>query len=174
MSWAGGTDDIVEFWRACGHNKWFRADDALDTEIPARFLEAHEAAARGELDAWRESLTGALALVLLLDQFPRNMFRGQARAFATDGQARAVAAEAIALIRPGVLRSTAKPETRKGWALPRAMPKSPGGSAAIHTATACSGAQRLRRSRRFSTARDFARSVRGATSYGTGESTSWR
>ena len=64
--------------------------------IKSRFLETHEAAARGELAAFEESAEGALALVILLDQFPRNMFRGTARAFATDPLARAVADRAIA------------------------------------------------------------------------------
>lgn len=89
-------DEIVEFWRAAGAERWFRPDAVFDAEIRARFLTVHEAAARGELDSWRNALTGALALVLLLDQFPRNMFRGQARAFATDARARIVARDAIA------------------------------------------------------------------------------
>ena len=61
-----------------------------------KFLPTYEAAARGELAAWEESAEGALALVLLLDQFPRNLFRGDARAFATDALARAVAERALA------------------------------------------------------------------------------
>jgi uncharacterized protein (DUF924 family) len=61
-----------------------------------KFLAIHEAAARGELAAWEESPEGALALVILLDQFPRNMFRGSAHAFATDPLARAVANRALA------------------------------------------------------------------------------
>ncbi len=88
--------EIVSFWREAGPEKWFAQDDAFDTEIKSRFLEAHEAAARGELAAFEENAEGALALVILLDQFPRNMFRGNARAFATDPLARAVADRAIA------------------------------------------------------------------------------
>jgi uncharacterized protein (DUF924 family) len=60
------------------------------------FLPTYEAATNGELAAWEESVEGALALVLLLDQFPRNMFRRNARAFATDALARAVADRALA------------------------------------------------------------------------------
>jgi uncharacterized protein (DUF924 family) len=88
--------DVIEFWRAAGPAKWFRKDADFDREIEARFLGIHEAAAAGHLSAWEATPDGALALILLLDQFPRNMFRGSARAFATDPLARAVADRAIA------------------------------------------------------------------------------
>jgi uncharacterized protein (DUF924 family) len=88
--------DVTDFWRAAGPKKWFRKDAAFDREIAARFLATHEAAAAGHLSAWEATPDGALALLLLLDQFPRNMFRGSARAFATDPLARAVADRAIA------------------------------------------------------------------------------
>jgi uncharacterized protein (DUF924 family) len=88
--------DVTAFWRAAGPEKWFRKDAAFDREIAARFLSAHEAAAAGRLADWETTPEGALALLLLLDQFPRNMFRGSARAFATDPLARAVADRAIA------------------------------------------------------------------------------
>jgi uncharacterized protein (DUF924 family) len=88
--------DVTDFWRAAGPKKWFRKDAAFDREIEARFLSAHEAAAAGHLSDWEATPDGALALLLLLDQFPRNMFRGSARAFATDPLARAVADRAIA------------------------------------------------------------------------------
>ena len=87
---------IVSFWRAAGPEKWFAKDDDFDLTIRSRFLPAHEAAARGELAAFGESAEGALALVILLDQFPRNIFRGSAHAFATDPLARAVARQALA------------------------------------------------------------------------------
>jgi uncharacterized protein (DUF924 family) len=87
---------IVSFWRDAGPAKWFEQDDDFDRTIRSRFVAAHEAAARGELAAFEASAEGALALVLLLDQFPRNLFRGSARAFATDPQARAVANRALA------------------------------------------------------------------------------
>jgi uncharacterized protein (DUF924 family) len=88
--------EVVTFWRDAGPSKWFAADETLDLTIRSRFLAIHEAAARGELAAWEDSAKGALALVILLDQFPRNMFRGSARAFATDPLARAVADRALA------------------------------------------------------------------------------
>jgi uncharacterized protein (DUF924 family) len=88
--------DVIAFWRAAGPEKWFRKDAAFDREITARFLRSHEAAAAGRLSDWEATPEGALALLLLLDQFPRNMFRGSARAFATDPLARAVADRAIA------------------------------------------------------------------------------
>jgi uncharacterized protein (DUF924 family) len=88
--------DVIDFWRAAGPKQWFRKDAAFDREIEARFLGVHEAAAAGHLSDWEATPDGALALLLLLDQFPRNMFRGGARAFATDPLARAVADRAIA------------------------------------------------------------------------------
>ena len=81
--------DVLAFWRAAGAKKWFAKDDAFDADISARFLATYEAAARGELAAWEATPEGALALVIVLDQFPRNMFRGDARAFAADAVARA-------------------------------------------------------------------------------------
>jgi uncharacterized protein (DUF924 family) len=87
---------VTAFWRAAGPNKWFHKDADFDREIAARFLPAHEAAAAGGLADWETTSEGALALLLLLDQFPRNMFRGSARAFASDPLARAVAGRAIA------------------------------------------------------------------------------
>jgi uncharacterized protein (DUF924 family) len=87
--------DVLAFWRAAGPAKWFAKDDAFDAEIGARFLATHEAAAKGLL-SWEETPEGALALLLLLDQFPRNMFRGTPRAYATDPLALAVAKRALA------------------------------------------------------------------------------
>jgi uncharacterized protein (DUF924 family) len=87
---------VVAFWRDAGPDRWFAKDDVFDQRFRDHCLALHEAAARGELGAWAETTEGALALVLLLDQFPRNCFRGTARMFATDTQARDVAAAAIA------------------------------------------------------------------------------
>jgi len=87
--------DIVTFWREAGPARWFTKDAAFDDEIRRRFLAAHEAAAAGTLSAWETTAEGTLALLILLDQFPRNMFRGDARAFATDSHARAIAAGAL-------------------------------------------------------------------------------
>jgi uncharacterized protein (DUF924 family) len=87
--------DIVAFWREAGPERWFKKDTAFDDEIRHRFLKIHEAAAQGNLAGWEASAEGALALLILLDQFPRNMFRGSARMFATDPLAHAIAAGSI-------------------------------------------------------------------------------
>jgi uncharacterized protein (DUF924 family) len=88
--------DILAFWRAAGQNKWYTKDDAFDAEVRRRFLEVWQQAAAGQLASWEATDDGALALVIVLDQFPRNMFRGDARTFSTDDNARAVAERAIA------------------------------------------------------------------------------
>jgi uncharacterized protein (DUF924 family) len=87
--------DVVAFWRQAGADRWFKKDPAFDDSIRQRFLSLHEAAAAGSLKQWEDSAEGALALLILLDQFPRNMFRGDARTFATDPLARAIAAGAM-------------------------------------------------------------------------------
>jgi uncharacterized protein (DUF924 family) len=87
--------DIIDFWREAGPERWFERDDDFDAVIRSRFLAAHEAAARGDLATWRDGADGALALLILLDQFPRNMFRASAHAFATDPLARATAKHAL-------------------------------------------------------------------------------
>jgi uncharacterized protein (DUF924 family) len=89
-------DAVLGFWRAAGPKKWFAKDDAFDAEIRERFLSLYEAAANGELTEWEATAQGAFALVVVLDQFPRNMFRASARTFAADSLARAVADRAIA------------------------------------------------------------------------------
>ena len=88
--------EIVAFWREAGHAAWFAKDDGFDAAIRTRFEAAHHAAARGELNDWARDWQGTLALLLLLDQFPRNLFRGSAHAFATDGLALHIARQAIA------------------------------------------------------------------------------
>ncbi len=87
--------DIVAFWSEAGPERWFNKDTAFDDEIRRRFLATHEAAAASKLAAWEAHAEGALALLILLDQFPRNMFRGTARAFATDPLAKAITASAL-------------------------------------------------------------------------------
>jgi uncharacterized protein (DUF924 family) len=76
--------------------RWFSADPAFDETVRERFGELAKRAAAGELEGWRESPLGALALVIALDQFPRNIHRGSARAFAADAAARDVALDAEA------------------------------------------------------------------------------
>ena len=93
---AGGPADVLAFWRAAGPPKWFTKDSAFDSEVAARFSTLWRAAAAGKLSAWEETPEAALALVIVLDQFPRNMFRDDARAFATDALARAAADRAVA------------------------------------------------------------------------------
>jgi uncharacterized protein (DUF924 family) len=88
--------DVLAFWRAAGPDKWFEKDAAFDTDVRARFLDTYEAAAAGRLAAWESDAEDALALLIVLDQFPRNMFRGEARMFAADPLARVVADRAIA------------------------------------------------------------------------------
>ena len=87
--------DVVSFWREAGPQAWFKKDDAFDATIRERFLPTYEAAASGELSSWEGHAEGALALLILLDQFPRNMFRGSSRMFETDPMARAIAAGAL-------------------------------------------------------------------------------
>ena len=87
---------VLEFWRDAGPEKWFARDDAFDGGFRERFLDAHFAAARGEHESWMVSAEGALALLILLDQLPRNCFRGNAHSYATDGLARQYARRAVA------------------------------------------------------------------------------
>jgi uncharacterized protein (DUF924 family) len=86
---------VVDFWRAAGPQRWFEKDANFDRRFRERFLSLHEAATLGELADWLVTPTGALALVLLLDQFPRNAFRGAPRMYASDAIARDVASAAI-------------------------------------------------------------------------------
>jgi uncharacterized protein (DUF924 family) len=84
-------DDILHFWFDEHPKDWFVKNPAFDAEIRKRFLALHEQAAAGRLEHWAQGPRSCLALVILLDQLPRNMFRGAARAFATDPLARAAA-----------------------------------------------------------------------------------
>jgi len=88
-------ETVLAFWRDAGPGRWFKKDAAFDDDIRARFLDTYEAAAAGRLSGWEAAPAPALALLLVLDQFPRNMFRGSARSFAADPLAREVASRAI-------------------------------------------------------------------------------
>lgn len=88
-------DEIVSFWEEAGPDRWFAKDEAFDAEIRARFVDTYRAAAAGELDEWEALPRGALALLILLDQFPRNMFRGTREAYRTDATALLLAERAI-------------------------------------------------------------------------------
>jgi uncharacterized protein (DUF924 family) len=85
---------VLEFWfdpaldSGQRNKRWFGKDPTFDAEIRRRFLTLYEKGAAGQLDAWKDSSRECLSLVILLDQFPRNMFRGEARAFAADAKAR--------------------------------------------------------------------------------------
>ena len=87
--------DVIGFWLQAGPDKWFKKVVAFDEAIRLKFEPTHHRAARGEYDAWVGDPRGALALLLLLDQFPRNLYRGSAHAFATDPKARAFALTAV-------------------------------------------------------------------------------
>ncbi|WP_291296643.1 DUF924 family protein [Elioraea sp.] len=88
--------DVVAFWREAGRERWFSRDDAFDAMFRERFMASHLAAAARLHDAWMETPEGTLALLLLLDQFPRNCFRGTGHMYATDPLARMVAGRALA------------------------------------------------------------------------------
>jgi len=121
--------DVLGFWTAAGPGKWFARSDAFDDAIRLKFEPVHLAAARGKYDAWAADAEGALALVILLDQFPRNLFRDSGHAFATDGKARAIAAAAVAAghdkaVAPDCGRSSTCPtSTPNPW--PTRKPASP-------------------------------------------------
>ena len=87
---------VVNFWTAAAPARWFAKDDEFDANLRAHFELAHQTAARARFAAWEDTPAGALALLLLLDQIPCNIFRGSAHAFATDARAREVAVRAIA------------------------------------------------------------------------------
>lgn len=94
--------EVLRFWFGADHEyggrrkQWFAKSAEFDAEIRTRFLALHELAARGTLARWRDGAGDCLALIVLLDQFPRNLYRGLARAFASDGLAREAARQALA------------------------------------------------------------------------------
>ncbi|AQS41121.1 MAG: PiT family inorganic phosphate transporter [Candidatus Tokpelaia hoelldobleri] len=82
---------VIDFWHKAGTERWFRKDDTFDAEIRHSFLSLWQKAAADGLRDWRMNDAGLLALILVLDQFPRNMFREDPRAFSTDSLARETA-----------------------------------------------------------------------------------
>ena len=101
-------DDVVGFWFADGMaERWFAPDPDFDRLVRQRLLTHHEHAAKGVYDVWMQTPRGCLALCILLDQVPRNVFRGTARAFATDAKALAVARHAL---EHGLDRGLSQPE----------------------------------------------------------------
>ena len=91
-----GPEDVLSFWLdEVGAKGWYAASDALDEEIRTRFLRAWEEACEGKFSLWLTYPSGALAYIILMDQFPRNMFRGSGQSFASDRAALAAAKSAI-------------------------------------------------------------------------------
>ena len=91
-----GAAEVAAFWREAGPDRWFAQDDAFDAKFRDRFLDRHYAAARRQCDHWSDHAAGSLALMILLDQFPRNCFRGTGHMFATDPLARFFSRKAVA------------------------------------------------------------------------------
>ena len=102
-------EEVIKFWvEDVGPSGWYATDPALDARITERYLPLWEKARAGRLNAWASCAKGALACLIVTDQFPRNMFRGaDPRAFATDALARHVAARACHL---GFDRQTPEPQ----------------------------------------------------------------
>jgi len=91
-----GAEDVLEFWfTETEPEKWFKKDEGFDQVVRTRFADVYRRAVAGELDGWQDAPRGCVALVIVLDQFPRNMFRGDRRSFATDAAARAVLRHAL-------------------------------------------------------------------------------
>ncbi|WP_150524209.1 DUF924 family protein [Roseibium sediminis] len=88
--------DVLEFWWDAGPSKWFAKNDKFDHECKTRFVHLIEAGQEGELDHWAETPVGMLALIIVLDQFSRNVFRASPRAFESDAKALELARQAVA------------------------------------------------------------------------------
>jgi uncharacterized protein (DUF924 family) len=110
MNWT----EVLDFWFSCDRKNWFAKNPAFDKEVRARFLPLYERAMREELQSWREAPASCLALVILFDQFPRNMFRGSAQSFAADPLAR----DAARVIVDGGWDKTMTPDERMFVYLP--------------------------------------------------------
>jgi uncharacterized protein (DUF924 family) len=96
-------DRVLDYWFGAPGSEehgtyreiWYHGGPEVDAEITERFASLYDRAAAGELDHWREQARSCLALILLFDQFPRNMFRGTPRSFATDPKAVEIARHAV-------------------------------------------------------------------------------
>jgi uncharacterized protein (DUF924 family) len=106
--------EVVAFWRDAGPKKWFEKDDAFDRDIRDRFGALHAEAAAGKHDGWADTPEGALALLILFDQFSRNLFRGSAETYARDEKAREIARDAV---QAGFDRAV-DPDVRKFFYMP--------------------------------------------------------
>ena len=96
---------IVGFWKEAGPAKWYKKDPQFDFVVREYLRAAHFAAARRQLDDWVEKPEGALALMVVLDQYPRNSSRGSAHQFSTDPLARLFSRDAIARGRPATFET---------------------------------------------------------------------
>ena len=90
-----GPADVIAFWKGAGPEKWFKKDTEFDRAISERFASLHAEAAAGRKHAWAATPEGALALILVLDQFSRNLFRGTPKAFSQDEMACAIASDSV-------------------------------------------------------------------------------
>ena len=109
-------DDVLEFWfQQCRPWQWFRRRDSFDALVRERFAEAVERALAGELDHWSSGPSSGLALVLLLDQFTRQIWRGQAQAFAGDPQALKLSLDAL---ERGWIAAESQRPRRQFWLMP--------------------------------------------------------
>lgn len=100
-------NDVIQFWLGAGEEKWYKKDEAFDAQIRDRFEAVWKEAHAGRLQGWGTNPPDALALIILTDQFPRNMYRDDARAFATDDQAKEMACY---MINHGWDKKIAEPE----------------------------------------------------------------
>jgi len=88
--------DLIDFWFSDETSQyWFNSTEDFDRQLVDRYADTWEQAKQGKLDDWQQNATGSLAMVILLDQFPLNMFRGMAKSFSTEAQSRVVASSAI-------------------------------------------------------------------------------
>ncbi|MBM5821100.1 MAG: DUF924 domain-containing protein [Cyanobacteria bacterium K_Offshore_surface_m2_011] len=108
--------DVLDFWFLQSRpRQWFAKGPAFDALLRERFLDLTRQAIAGELDAWNAEPTGDLALVLLLDQFPRQIWRDTAMAFAGDSQAQALSLKAV---ERGWLEAEPEQARRQFWLMP--------------------------------------------------------
>ena len=109
-------DDVLEFWfQQCRPWQWFRRRDSFDALVRDRFAALVERALAGELEAWAHTPSGGIALVLLLDQFSRQIWRGEAQAFAGDLQAQALSQDAL---QRGWIQQEQERAKRQFWLMP--------------------------------------------------------
>lgn len=89
------SQQVLDFWFSAGPKKWFTKDDAFDGHIREQFLSLHQEAASGNVDNWSSTAEGTLALIIVLDQFSRNLHRNSPLAFASDAKALVLSQTAI-------------------------------------------------------------------------------